>query len=97
VQSYVAVDRNALVGTLATPVHEALGGLPNNIRYEFLPDFHFAQRLCKARFDVVVSNAAFEHFDDVPGVAREVADCPGGDVSYRVSLETSHLARASPP
>jgi SAM-dependent methyltransferase len=89
-QSYVAVDRNALVGALATPIHEALGGLPNNIRYEVVPDFQFAESLGKARFDVVVSNAAFEHFDDVPGVARQLARVvkPGGRLSAFIDLGT---------
>jgi len=89
-QSYVGVDRNPLVGDLSAPVHAALGGVSNNIRYEVVPDFKFAARLGEAQVDVVVSNAAFEHFDDVPDVARQLAAVvkPGGKLSAHIDLKT---------
>ena len=89
-QSYIGVDRHALVGELAVPVHEALGGLSNNIRYEVVPDFQFADRIGAGQIDVVVSNAAFEHFDDIPDVARQLARVtrPGGRLSATIDLRT---------
>jgi SAM-dependent methyltransferase len=89
-QSYVGVDRNPLVGDQSAPVHAALGGLSNDVRYEVVPDFEFAGKLGEGQVDVVVSNAAFEHFDDVPGVARQLAAVvkPGGKLSAHIDLKT---------
>lgn len=89
-RSYVGVDRNPLVGDLSVPVHAALGGLTQAVRYEVVPDFQFADRLGEGQIDVVVSNAAFEHFDDVPDVARQLAKVvePGGKLSVHIDLKT---------
>jgi len=89
-RSYTAVDRNPLIGGCSEPIHAALGGLPPAVSYVVAPDFQFAQRLGEARFDLVVSNAAFEHFDDVPDVARQLARVvrPGGRLCVFIDLKT---------
>ncbi len=89
-RSYVGVDRNPLVGDLSVPVHAALGGLTQDVRYEVVPDFQFAGKLGEGQVDVIVSNAAFEHFDDVPDVARQLAKVvtAGGKLSVHIDLKT---------
>lgn len=89
-RSYTAVDRRALIGARSEPIHNALGGLPKGVKYIVVPDFQFADRLGEARFDVVVSNAAFEHFDDIPDVARQLATVvrPGGKICVFIDLKT---------
>jgi SAM-dependent methyltransferase len=89
-RSYVGVDRNPLVGDASAPVHAALGGVANGVRHEVVPDFQFAGKLGEGQFDVIVSNAAFEHFDDVPDVARQLARVvkSGGKLSVHIDLKT---------
>ncbi len=89
-RSYTAVDRHALIGGCSDPIHTALGGLPPQVNYVVAPDFQFANRVGDAGFDVVVSNAAFEHFDDVPDVAQQLARVvrPGGRICVFIDLKT---------
>jgi SAM-dependent methyltransferase len=89
-RSYTAVDRHALVGARAEPIHEALGGLTGTVRYVVARDFNFADRLGETKFDVVVSNASFEHFDDVQDVALQLAKVvkPGCRISASIDLKT---------
>jgi SAM-dependent methyltransferase len=89
--TYTAVDRHALIGNRSAPIHDALGGVPKGVKYVVAPDFKFADRLGAApRYDVVVSNAAFEHFDDIPDVARQLATIvrPGGKICVFIDLKT---------
>ena len=85
-----ALAASSRSGTVAAPVHAALGGLSSAVRYEVVPDFEFARKLGEGQIDVVLSNAAFEHFDDVPGVARQLAAVvkPGGKLSAHIDLKT---------
>lgn len=89
-RGYVGVDRNPLVSEQSAAVHAALGGVVEGVRYEVVPDFQFAAKLGQGQFDVIVSNAAFEHFDDVPDVARQLATVvkPGGKLSVHIDLKT---------
>ncbi|MBS0419051.1 MAG: class I SAM-dependent methyltransferase [Proteobacteria bacterium] len=89
-RGYVGVDRNPLVSERSAAVHAALGGVVEGVRYEVVPDFQFAAKLGQGEFDVIVSNAAFEHFDDVPDVARQLATVvkPGGKLSVHIDLKT---------
>jgi len=87
--SYTAVDRHALAGPLATAIHDAMGGRPKEVDYVVCEDFQFAPRL-ERRFDIAFSNAAFEHFDDVPDVARQLRKvmAPGGRICVSIDLQT---------
>lgn len=60
------------------------------LRYMVLEDFQFASRLPPASVDIVFSNAAFEHFDNVPGVLEQVRTIlkPGGKLAATVDLQT---------
>jgi ubiquinone/menaquinone biosynthesis C-methylase UbiE len=89
-RSYTAVDRHALIGACSAPIHTALGGLPREVSYVVAPDFQFANRVGETKFDVVLSNAAFEHFDDVPDVAHQLARVvkPGGRICVFIDLKT---------
>lgn len=89
-RSYVGVDRNPLVSDSSAAVHAALGGVVDGVRYEVVPDFQFAAKLGAGQFDVILSNAAFEHFDDVPDVARQLARvvAAGGKLSVHIDLKT---------
>jgi len=60
------------------------------IRYVVRPDFEFADAFGRESFDLVFSQAAFEHFDDVEHVIRQVTQVtrPGGRLIAGVDLQT---------
>lgn len=94
---YCAVDRYPLAidtppsfyERLAAASGVSLGPLsdPSLLRYEVRPDFDLR---ALGPFDVVLSNAAFEHFDDVDGVIRQLADLavPGALFFAEIDLQT---------
>jgi SAM-dependent methyltransferase len=82
--SYTGFDKNPLA-------LEAYGRLKRaRLRYCVDSDFDIARAFPDERFDLVLSNAAFEHFDDVHETLRQVYDilAPGGWLMAEIDLQT---------
>lgn len=62
----------------------------SRLNYLVLDDFQFARKLGPASMDIVFSNAAFEHFDDVGDVLDQVGVVlkPGGQLAATIDLQT---------
>ncbi len=97
-KSYTAVDANVLISQTPEALYEGI--LPGtskekieerlaSIRFIHDPKFTL-KTIPDASADFVVSNAAFEHFNDVPHVLRELGRivAPGGVICIHVDLQT---------
>ncbi len=94
---YCAVDKFPLAINTPLPLYDRLAAAsgvsldplsdPSRLRYEIRPDFDLRDL---GQFDVFLSNAAFEHFDDVDGVIRQLADmaAPGALFLAEIDLQT---------
>jgi SAM-dependent methyltransferase len=60
------------------------------VNYVVRPDFDLSKAFEPASIDVVLSNAAFEHFDDMESTARQLAIVvkPGGKLIANIDLQT---------
>jgi SAM-dependent methyltransferase len=104
--SYTAFDRNELAAKAPPEFYARLGarlGIPvdaDRVRYVARTDFDLTAALPAQSIDVVISNAAFEHFDDVERTARDLAHVvkPGGKIVAVIDLQThSRWIRARDP
>jgi SAM-dependent methyltransferase len=77
-------------GVLQNEVQIALSGKPGRLCYVVRKDFQFSAAIPAKSIDLVVSNAAFEHFDDVGDVIAQVSQVikPGGKIVATIDLQT---------
>jgi SAM-dependent methyltransferase len=95
-ESYTAFDRHDLAAKVPAAFYarfaERLSITPHfeRVRYVAREDFDLAAALPASSIDVVISNAAFEHFDDVERTARQLAEVvrPGGRLVAVIDLQT---------
>jgi SAM-dependent methyltransferase len=71
-------------------VKSALSGEPGRLRYLVRKDFQFSTAIPAKSIDLVLSNAAFEHFDDVKDVIAQISQVirPGGKIVATIDLQT---------
>lgn len=76
--------------TLARGACRELRGSADRIRYAVRPDFDLVKAFPEDRFDLFVSNAAFEHFDDVERTLRQITDLsqPGSQLVISIDFKT---------
>jgi SAM-dependent methyltransferase len=94
--SYVGFDRHNLAAGVPREFYARLGkrlGIPVDLtraRYVARTDFDIAAELPPHSIDVVLSNAAFEHFDDVACTVRQLSRVvkPGGKIAAVIDLQT---------
>jgi SAM-dependent methyltransferase len=94
--SYTAFDRNELAADVPEAFYERFRerlGVPidmSRVRYIARKDFDVAAALPPDSIDLVISNAAFEHFDDVATTVRQLAKVVrrGGKVITIIDLQT---------
>jgi SAM-dependent methyltransferase len=94
--SYTAFDRNELAMNVPAEFYARFGerlGIPlqmDRLRYVARKDFDVAAALPPRSIDVVISNAAFEHFDDVGQTVRQLSEVvkPGGKIAAVIDLQT---------
>lgn len=62
----------------------------SNLQLKVDPEFSLSRSFPPASIDIAISNSAFEHFDDVPRVLRELRTVmrPGGVLLASVDLQT---------
>jgi SAM-dependent methyltransferase len=94
--SYTAFDRNDLAAKVPPEFYARFGerlGIPVNmerVRYVARQDFDVAAALPPRSVDIVISNAAFEHFDDVERTVQQLSQVvkPGGKIAAVIDLQT---------
>jgi SAM-dependent methyltransferase len=95
--SYTAFDKfplaHAVPKEFYNRFHELYGtGFPPlpNLHYVVREDFDLSQAVEPGTADLVLSNAAFEHVDDVPQLAKHLktAVVPGGKICAHIDLRT---------
>jgi SAM-dependent methyltransferase len=94
--TYTAFDRNELAAAVPAEFYERFGerlAIPVDmarVRYVARKDFDLAAALPPRSVDVVISNAAFEHFDDVGRTVRALSEVvkPGGRIAAVIDLHT---------
>ncbi|GJE53825.1 MULTISPECIES: class I SAM-dependent methyltransferase [Methylobacterium] len=66
------------------------GGLTDPVAYVIDPDFDIVRAAQGKRFDLIVSNAAFEHFDDIDRVLAHITQVarPGATLVAGVDFQT---------
>jgi len=85
-----SINAGADVERLARTLHSALNGEPGELNYVVRDDFDLVAAFGDAAIDVVFSQAAFEHFDDVETtIKRLTAVCrPGAVIVAEIDLQT---------
>lgn len=94
--SYTAFDRHDLAGRVPAEFYArfaarvGIAAGMRRIRYVAREDFDLARALEPESIDVVFSNAAFEHFDDVEATVRRLTRVvkPGGKLVAVIDLQT---------
>jgi SAM-dependent methyltransferase len=94
--SYTAFDRHDLATRVPPAFYVRLGEKLNipialdRVRYVAREDFDVAASLPPQSIDLVLSNAAFEHFDDVERTVRQLGEVvrPGGNIVAVIDLQT---------
>jgi SAM-dependent methyltransferase len=92
-RSYRAFDRHSLASRVPPEFYRRLSRLfpvdQAKLIFEADADFDLS-RLPPQSIDLIVSNAAFEHFDDVPRTIRQLSDLvrPGGQIVTVIDLQT---------
>lgn len=94
--SYTAFDRHELAAKVPAAFYARLSerlDIPvymDRVRYVARQDFDVAAALPPRSIDVVISNAAFEHFDDVERTVRQLSEVvkPGGKIAAVIDLQT---------
>jgi SAM-dependent methyltransferase len=95
-ESYTAFDRHELAAQAPPEFYARLAerlGIPadmDRVRYAARTDFDISAALPPRSVDVVFSNAAFEHFDDVERTVRQLTEVvrPGGKLVAVIDLQT---------
>lgn len=94
-ERYTAFDRHALAERVPPEFYERLAwrGInlsPEKVQYIARRDFDLSAALTPESVDVIVSNAAFEHFDDFQTTAWQLARVvkPGGKLVAVIDLQT---------
>jgi SAM-dependent methyltransferase len=93
---YTAFDRFPLARAVPREFYDRFekrlgrSGSMDHIDYKYRGDFKLSAALPDQSVDVVVSNAAFEHFVDVPEIARQLFRVvrPGGVLCAEIDLRT---------
>jgi SAM-dependent methyltransferase len=90
VQRIKALDPNVDAEQLRAEVEGALTGTSSRLRYVVRPDFDLTAAFSARSIDLVVSQASFEHLDDVAGTLRKLsALCrPGARLVAEIDLKT---------
>jgi SAM-dependent methyltransferase len=94
--SYTAMDRHDLATRVPPEFYVRFGkrlhASPDleRVRYVAREDFNVAAALAPCSVDVVLSNAAFEHFDDVERTVHQLTEVvkPGGKIAAVIDLQT---------
>lgn len=97
--AYYAVDRNALAASVPDGFYERFRerygtAMPDEVKdrlhYHVREDFDISAVLPPDCIDLVLSNAAFEHFDDVPSTVRHLSNVvrSGGTIIAGIDLQT---------
>lgn len=92
--SYTAFDRHDLAADVPPEIYTGLNTLmgssfsPSDLNYIARRDFNM--EVLPQVFDLVVSNAAFEHFDDIERTARQLSKVvtPGAVLCAFIDLQT---------
>ncbi|SFN65917.1 class I SAM-dependent methyltransferase [Nitrosospira briensis] len=92
--SYTAFDRHDLAADVPSEIYTGLNTLmgsnfsPSDLNYVARGDFNM--EVLPQAFDLVVSNAAFEHFDDIERTARQLSKVvtPGAVLCAFIDLQT---------
>lgn len=87
---YRRMARRLAAPPIILQVDPAIASDPSRVRLYHSSDFDVADAVGGRTFDLVVSNAAFEHFDDFDAVLRDVAQIlrPGGALIAGIDLIT---------
>lgn len=95
---YCGIDRNPLAINAPRNFYDRLCELTgvadtlstNQFRYIVDSDFNLTKASRHGPYDLIMSNAAFEHFDNVPKVMRDVAKCAASDALFvsEIDLQT---------
>lgn len=78
------------MGVLRGELEKARTGAPSRLGYRVRRDFDLTSAVGRAAIDIVVSQAAFEHFDDVERVVDQLTEVcrPGAVLVAEVDLKT---------
>ncbi|HZO22018.1 MAG TPA: methyltransferase domain-containing protein [Steroidobacteraceae bacterium] len=78
------------IATLREALRESLAGRPSRLNYVVRSDFDIAAAFGPATIDMVFSQAAFEHFDDIDAVVRRLTRVcrPGARIVAEIDLKT---------
>lgn len=84
------INRDTDIHFLKTQLNERLRGNPSRLNYVVSNDFNLASAFGKSTIDLVLSQATFEHFDDVDATVSELsAVCkPGAILVAEIDLKT---------
>lgn len=78
------------IAILGSHLERARAGLPSRLSYIVRDDFNLSSALGKATMDLIFSQAAFEHFDDIHATVAQIsAVCkPGAVLLAEIDLKT---------
>ena len=85
-----STNSKAKVDFLKRQLDEAKKGNQSNLKYMVLNDFDIVSALGKSAVDLVFSQAAFEHFDDIDATVTQLSTVckPGAIVVAEIDLKT---------
>jgi len=78
------------VRTLHAELDRQRSGQPSQLNYVVQPDFDLVAAVGRASIDRVFSQAAFEHFEDIGAVVRQLTEVcrPGATIVAEIDLKT---------
>lgn len=89
---FAALPKSATadITSLREALREAIAGQPTRLNYVVRSDFDIAAAFGSASIDMVFSQAAFEHFDDIEAVVRRLTSVcrPGARIVAEIDLKT---------
>jgi SAM-dependent methyltransferase len=76
--------------SLRTELDRQQAGQPSRLNYVVRPDFDLLAAVGDASIDLVFSQAAFEHFDDIDSMVRQLTQVckPGASIVAEIDLKT---------